>query len=224
MSCGGETISKIGIQFFGKISASISHEIKNCLAIINENAGLLDDYTVMAEKGVPIDPGKIKNLAGKITLQIQRANEIIKNMNRFSHSSDEFVKKTDIGELTELVTAISRRFAAMRNITLEFRNPEKQIQITTNPFFLESLLFLCLNEAMDAVGDTKKISLIAEQNENGASVRFTRLAKIGESLKEKFSGEDEKILISLVKAEITSNIAGDEIILNLPKNINNKGN
>jgi len=224
MSCGGETISKIGIQFFGKISASISHEIKNCLAIINENAGLLDDYTVLAEKGVPIDPGKIKNLAGKITLQIQRANEIIKNMNRFSHSSDEFVKKTDIGELTELVTAISRRFAAMRNITLEFRNPEKQIQITTNPFFLESLLFLCLNEAMDAVGDTKKISLIAEQNENGASVRFIRLAKIGESLKEKFSGEDEKILISLVKAEITSNIAGDEIILNLPKNINNTEN
>ncbi len=224
MSCGEETISKIGIQFFGKISASISHEIKNCLAIINENAGLMDDYTVMAEKGMPIDPEKIKNLAGKITTQIQRANEIIKNMNKFGHSADEFVKKTDIGEITELVTAISRRFAAMRNITLEFRNPEKTIQINTNPFFLESLIFLCLNVAMDAVGDTKKISLIAEQNENGAAIRFTRLAQLGESLKKRFSGEDENTLISLLKAEIATNKAGDEIILNLPKNINNTVN
>ena len=32
-----------GIQFFGKMAASISHEIKNVLAIINENAGLLED-------------------------------------------------------------------------------------------------------------------------------------------------------------------------------------
>ena len=33
-----------GLQFFGKMTASISHEIKNVMAIINESAGLLDDY------------------------------------------------------------------------------------------------------------------------------------------------------------------------------------
>ena len=36
-------IAREGFQFFGKMSASISHEIKNALAIINENAGLLED-------------------------------------------------------------------------------------------------------------------------------------------------------------------------------------
>ena len=32
-----------GLFFFGKMSASISHELKNVLAIINENAGLAED-------------------------------------------------------------------------------------------------------------------------------------------------------------------------------------
>ena len=41
---GGE-----GLQFFGKMSASISHEIKNVLAIINENTGLIEDSDLTKE-------------------------------------------------------------------------------------------------------------------------------------------------------------------------------
>jgi len=43
------------LRFFGKIVASISHEIKNVMAIINEKAGLIKDLTLMAEKGVESD-------------------------------------------------------------------------------------------------------------------------------------------------------------------------
>lgn len=39
------------VLVFAKISAAISHEIKNTLSIINENAGLLEDYAQMAEDG-----------------------------------------------------------------------------------------------------------------------------------------------------------------------------
>ncbi|MCJ7596564.1 MAG: sensor histidine kinase, partial [Desulfobacterales bacterium] len=80
-----DVIGEAGLQFFGKISASISHEIKNVMAIITESAGLMEDLTVLAEKGMPIDPQRLKTHAGKIMTQIRRADEIIKNMNRFSH-------------------------------------------------------------------------------------------------------------------------------------------
>ena len=43
------------LQFFGKISASVSHEIKNVFAVINEAAGLLEDFTIMVDKGMPIE-------------------------------------------------------------------------------------------------------------------------------------------------------------------------
>ena len=53
-------IAETGLQFFSQISASISHELKNVLGIINENAGLLEDLTLMAERGVPLDPVRLK--------------------------------------------------------------------------------------------------------------------------------------------------------------------
>ena len=89
MSWNWEVISETGLQFFGKMSASISHEMKNVMAIINENAGLLEDLTVMAEKGMPIDPERLKTQASRIMKQIRRGDDIIKGMNRFAHSVDE---------------------------------------------------------------------------------------------------------------------------------------
>ena len=55
-----DIIAETGLQFFGRISASISHELKNVLAIINENAGLLEDLTSMADRGKPIDSARLK--------------------------------------------------------------------------------------------------------------------------------------------------------------------
>jgi hypothetical protein len=39
------------LAFFGKINASISHELKNVMAIISETAGLLKDLSDMAATG-----------------------------------------------------------------------------------------------------------------------------------------------------------------------------
>ena len=48
-----ENLTETSLQFFGRVSASISHELKNVLAIINENAGLLEDFTLMGDRGIP---------------------------------------------------------------------------------------------------------------------------------------------------------------------------
>ena len=96
------------LQFFGKMTASISHEIKNVMAIINESAGLLEDYTLMVEKGLPIDPLKLKVVARRVTKQIQRADDITKNMNSLAHSVDHFQKSVDLGEILELAVGLSK--------------------------------------------------------------------------------------------------------------------
>ncbi len=44
------TTDRVCVQVFAKISAAISHEIKNTLSIINENAGLLEDFAQMADE------------------------------------------------------------------------------------------------------------------------------------------------------------------------------
>ena len=149
MNVNWELIGGAGLQFFGKISASISHEIKNALAVINENAGLLDDLTLMAEKGMPMDPARLKRLAETVIKQIRRADGIVKNMNKFAHSVDEPIKAVNVVEVLEVMRELSARMAAMRNVTVDLRHSGAPVLIRTRPFFLENVIWLCLDLAMD---------------------------------------------------------------------------
>lgn len=208
---GGE-----GLQFFGKMSASISHEIKNVLAIINENTGLIEDYTIMAERGAPFDPGKFKSLAEKIGGQIRRADAIVKNMNTFAHSIDEPAKAIDLSDFLEFARALFARFAVMRGIALESKPSESSLMITTSPFFLLNLTWLCLNFAMDATGSEKTVGLSAIKTDTGAQIRFMGLKTLGEVLAGEFPGKKERTLLELLKAEIEIEQERGEIMLNLP--------
>ena len=210
-------VSESSLQFFGTMTASISHEINNVLAIINENAGLLEDFTLMADKGAPIDPERLKTLAGKIMTQIRRADTIIKKMNKFAHSVDGPIKRIDLGDLVELVVALSNRFASMRGITLELKHPANPVIIKTNDFFLENLLWLCLDFAMDATGQEKTVILGVEMAGAGAVIKLSGI----EDAPGRISGitGDDGLLAALKgKLDIDPETGG--VLLTLPSDIN----
>jgi hypothetical protein len=216
MSWNWEVISETGLQFFGKMSASISHEIKNVMAIINENAGLLEDLTVMAEKGVPIDPQRLRTQADRIMKQIRRGDEIVKGMNRFAHSVDERLRQTDLNDTLALVCTLSGRFASMRGVRLELEPSASQIPIVTNPFFLENLLWLCLDFAMGCAGAGKTVLLKAEKIEGGAKIGFLKLLDLAKSETGPFPGERETALLQALKAELFVHKEIGELVLTLP--------
>ena len=213
MNCKWDLICEAGLQFFGKMSASISHEIKNTLAIINEDAGLLEDFTLMADKGIPLEPDRLKALAGKIKKQIRRTDGIVKNMNRFAHSVDESGRNIDVGELLEFVAALAGRFAFMRGVTLKTEPPAGRVTISKNPFFLENLVWLCLDFAMDAAGGGKNIDLITEEKENSVLIRLTRLEGLAEAQTNTFPAEQEKALLGVLKAELVANVEAGELVI-----------
>ena len=72
------------LAFFGKVNASISHELKNILAIISEAAGLLQDLTAIATKGQKIELEMLNTCSQDIVEEIQRGFTTIKQMNTFS--------------------------------------------------------------------------------------------------------------------------------------------
>ncbi len=214
-----ENTSEMGLQFFGRMSASISHEIKNVLAIINENAGLLEDFSLMADRGVPIDPGRLKTMAEKVKRQISRADGIIKNMNRLAHSIDETITNVDLNQTIELVIALTARIAAMRGVKVDLQLPGSPLTIPTAPFFLMNLLWLCLDFSMSASGDEKRVELVVEETENSVRIRFRRLAGLSEALLETFPSEREKNLLDVLEANLTVEHGREEIALRLLKNM-----
>ncbi len=214
MNAVSDTTDESGVRFFGQVTASISHEMKNVLAIINENAGLLEDLAAMAEKGKPLDEGRVKAVSGKIRDQVRRGDEIIKNMNRFAHSVDEPVGQVDLREVLGLVAGFSRRTASTKRILLELKTPETPVPVTTKKFSLENAIWLCLRIAMDAAGESSTIGLIADAKPNGASVRFTGLTAVTHENRP-FGGEAEAVLAAL-GADLAIQPQLGEIVLSLP--------
>ena len=207
--------SQTGLQFFGKISASISHELKNVLAIINENAGLLEDFTLMADRGVPFDAARLRTMAQAVKKQIGRADAIISNMNRFAHSTDQTITTVDLAQTIEIVLAVTARFAVMRGIQIDWQLPENPVALRTAPFLLMNLVWLCLEFSMSAGGDEKQVELVAEETAGGVRIRFRRLAGLTEALLETFPSEPEKILLEALGADLTTEPERKEMVLHL---------
>ena len=210
--------SETGLQFFGKISASISHELKNVLAIINENAGLLEDLTLMADRGVPLDPARLNAMAEGVKKQIGRADTIIGNMNRFAHSADQTITTVDLAQTIELAMAVTARFAAMKGIKIDLQLPNNPVALQTAPFFLMNLVWLCLEFAMSAGGDEKQIEVAAEAAQDGVRIRFGGLGGFSETLLDTFPSEREQHLLEMLGADLTVAPERQEIVLELTKN------
>lgn len=191
------SIGETGLRFFGKVSASISHEMKNILAIINENAGLLEDLSFAARKGSPIDPDRLDRTVGNFGKQIQRADTILRNMSCFAHSVDQFNATVNLGELTRLVADLAGRMAAMRKVAIEIAAPPEPIHLSANPFLLENLVWLCLEYAIAATGADRTLTLIPGKSEAGPCLRMAGLDGLSQDFAEQLPTGAKEILAAL---------------------------
>lgn len=107
MDNGKDLFGYDSLAFFGKVNASISHELKNVMAIISETAGLLGDLSDMASNGTPIKPDMLKSCTGSIMEEIQRGFLTIRQMNRFAHSVDTPLESVNLMDVLDLAITLS---------------------------------------------------------------------------------------------------------------------
>jgi C4-dicarboxylate-specific signal transduction histidine kinase len=214
-----ESLTENGLQFFGKMTASISHEIKNVLAIINENAGLLGDFALMAERGAAVDPQRLHAMSQTVMKQVRRADAIAKNMNRLAHSVDESTQAIDLNDTLETLMALSQRFASMRDVGVRLKRIEGPLKLKTSAFFLLNLLWCCLDFAMDAANKDKMIELVAQKTGVEIQVRLKGLDGLTGRPLRPFPAETEKDLCDLLGAELDINTANREIVVKLTSGI-----
>lgn len=150
-----------GIRFFGTLSAAVTHDMKNFLAIINENAGLLGDLAARARNGqFPIEPQKAALISEKIRKQVDRADEMIKEFNRFSHSMDHAQESVDMEEMVLLVAGLAERIIRHHEVFLTVTPAPVPCRIQGHRFDLLHLIFRAVEitcEILDnAPEDTQK--------------------------------------------------------------------
>ena len=159
-------IERKEVVFFGKITAGITHEIKNVLAIIQESSGLMEDILAVTEDDTFPNKDKFKKSLNRILGQIQRGIDITTRLNRFSHSPDQGLVSVDLNEISGQMILLASRFARLKNVVLEFSPSDPPLIIRTDPVALEMALFESIEIILVLITSGGKIMLSPRKIQN----------------------------------------------------------
>jgi hypothetical protein len=122
------------LVFFGEIAASVTHEIKNVLAVINESNGLMADFLEMLKDTPLAYREKFQRSVKKIDEQVRRGVEITTCFNRFAHSVDAPCVNVDLNEIVAGTVSLAARFTRLREVKLKASVCDKPIMLFTNAY------------------------------------------------------------------------------------------
>jgi signal transduction histidine kinase len=208
------------LAFFGKVNASISHELKNILAIISEAAGLLNDLTSLAKEGKDLHLEMLGNCSRDIGEEIRRGFATIKHMNRFSHSVDDPVKEVDLLETVDLMVAIAGFLSYACRVAVD-RAAEERPSVVTFPFRLQHLIYEALVFAFKTVGPDGDIAIGIQPAEEGGGAIV--LSGLGSADPQSFPSDQVRRLADSIGAEIDVGLDRDTISIRLPKSVSGTG-
>ncbi len=160
------------VAFFGKITAGITHEIKNVLAIIQQASGLMEDIISISPEALILHQDKIQLSLSKIKDQIQRGVELTNRLNKFAHSTDESIAEVDLFEITEQLMNLSMRFARNQKVALKIHPADQTIPIATYPIRLQGVLFKCIECCLSLMPSGGQIDIYPRKSGERQEVSF----------------------------------------------------
>jgi signal transduction histidine kinase len=187
------------LAFFGKISASISHELKNILAIISETAGLLHDLTELATKGKDVELEMLKTCCQDIEDEIRRGFDTVKQMNTFAHSVDDALKSTNLADVINLTINLAGYLSFASKVRFDLQQDSPPM-IFTCPFRLQNLIYQTLVYAFESAGTDGEIRVSVHQEPDG-SARIT-FSNLGSESSRVFPSDMTKKIAESIGADI----------------------
>lgn len=205
------------LRFIGKILATLSHELKNHLAIIKEFSGLIQDLAEVEKTPAEGPAGQYVSSVRSIHRQIDKTLELLRYFSRFSHRMDASRSVYGVNEAVEELLALIHRIANQKKILLETDFHEALPQITGNPALLQFSLFRLIEDAMGRF--EKNGSLVLRTELTGAAITITLIVRgeLNSGVGKHPAGPDEACREALrcLGGEI-SRSAGGEATLTIP--------
>jgi signal transduction histidine kinase len=214
----GKEIGRIcaeGFSFFGMTNRLISHEVKNILAIISETSGLMNELVELSGRGMALEPDRLRLLSESIIEDVERANRIIRNLNTFAHSVDNFIGEVDIREIVGLMMEVCLLDSALKKIELNLVGGDACL-IYTSPLFLENLLFHVINFSLRHPDPEKKIWISLDSNDGRTRIALSGLAS---RITDEFPAKRESLLAEALSAEIALDAKKGELLIGFPERI-----
>lgn len=152
--------------FFGRVTASVSHEINNVLAIVNEQAGLLEDLLHAVSTERELQPDRLVKASQNIQKQIRRGKQIVQRLNRFAHSIDDPLSDIVLNDILHDVVGIAQRFAYRREFDLNLQLPDESAVLTSNRFGLQQVVFAAIELAFASLREGGRVQISCDHQDD----------------------------------------------------------
>jgi hypothetical protein len=169
------------------VSASLSHELNNVMAITGELSGLLGDLLQTAGGGAAADPRRLGEVGERITRQVRRGEELVRRLNRFAHLADQRSGIFDPRGPLELLGEVCQRPAGLSRVRLETDFPAAAPVLEGSAFGLLQAVHLCLDLAFREPGAEKRVTLACRGEEGGLRLTVDGCCPPGEEAAERLA-------------------------------------
>ncbi len=201
-------LAQAGLRFFGKMSASATHEIKNTLAIINESAGLLEDLSLMAQKGQPMSIPRVNDISQSVARQVKRSDMVLRKLNRFSHSVDKSKEIVDLEKTIVFVLDLATRLLEMKGAIFKVISPASPLRVNTNLFYLENMIWQAVETACIIADKEKQITISFGIHDTKIFIRFEVSKTVDNLPEDLFGSNDDKALMEYLDISFEQNNKG----------------
>jgi len=176
MNSNDLTLCQEKLRYFGSMLPAFAHEAKNGLAVINENAGLLGDYILLAQRGKDLNLEKLGQMSAKIKAQVNRLDTLITDVRRAADGIDNGQRNVCLIHHVRQVSDLLSRNAATRSIQFHVEAREDSIAIHTRPVLLLHMIWSCLDYAMHISDPGRHIKLIIEKQTEGGRLNISGIS------------------------------------------------
>ncbi|MCP3887652.1 MAG: hypothetical protein GY702_02105 [Desulfobulbaceae bacterium] len=145
----------------GRLSAGVAHEINNPLSIINQKAGLVQDYFEMT--GDFQHKELMWGALDGIQQSVGRCKTITHRLLGFARHTDVKIEKTDINAVLQEVVAFLAQEATYSQIKICFELDKNIQEIFSDRSQLQQIFLNITNNAIDAIGSNGQILLSSKK-------------------------------------------------------------
>ncbi|MFZ5585676.1 MAG: hypothetical protein ACOZHQ_07090 [Thermodesulfobacteriota bacterium] len=155
----GDERTQAQLRFFGQVTASVTHEVKNHLALINEYNGLAADLLAAHARGRPLDVQRLGGLCQEVRRQVREGGQVVGQLNRFAHSVEAAREEVDLVELLATFAALSRRRAQHHRVEIALPPAAPALRLATQPFLLLQACSVLLEAALKRCPDGGRLEI-----------------------------------------------------------------
>lgn len=155
------------LQYMGRMTAGMTHEINNVLAVIRETAGFAQDLISLS--GPDSFPNREKALKclEEVQRQIERGSGFTRALNRFAHSVDHERQTTPVQDIVALAVALNERHVRQKCAVLEAVETEASPALDADFFLVIEALSLLISRAVEDLGGEGKVLLSFDLKDTG---------------------------------------------------------